>query len=128
MLFGSLAIVVTKNNCDGRPMTLRLTLSRDLRFGRLVDPDQQRALILDAELCAVTLSRDFAIIGSLAIMAQFSFRSMALRRRVFPVLLFLGAISLSRFQNSDSSQQMFYYSSGANVTSTVMPHFTRGST
>jgi hypothetical protein len=29
-------------------MTLRLTLSHDLRFGRLVDLDQQHALILDA--------------------------------------------------------------------------------
>jgi hypothetical protein len=64
-------------------MTLRLTLSHDLRFGRLVDLDQQHALILDAELCAVTLSRDFAIIGSLAVMAQFSFRPMALRRHAF---------------------------------------------
>jgi hypothetical protein len=45
--------------------------------------DQQHALILDAELCAVTLSRDFAIIGSLAVMAQFSFRPMALRRHAF---------------------------------------------
>ena len=44
--------MVTENNSDCRPMTLRLTLSRDLRFGRLVDLDQQLALILDAELCA----------------------------------------------------------------------------
>ena len=49
-------------------MTLRHYLSVILRFGRLVDPDQQPALILDAELCAVTLSRDFALIGSLTIM------------------------------------------------------------
>jgi len=34
----------------------------------------------------------FAFIGSLTILAQFSFRLMALRRRVSPVLLFLGAI------------------------------------
>jgi hypothetical protein len=30
----------------------------------------------------------FAFIGGLTVMAQFSFRLMALRRRVFPVLLF----------------------------------------
>jgi len=88
-------------------MTLRLTLSRDLRFGRLVDLDQQRALVLDAELCAVTLSCDFAFIGSLAIMAQFSFRSRTLRRRVFPGLLFVGAILLLHFLRSISSLQMF---------------------
>jgi hypothetical protein len=35
----------------------------------LVDRIQQRALKVDAELCAVTLSRDFAIIGSLAVVA-----------------------------------------------------------
>ena len=52
VLFGSLAIVVTKNKRDGRPMTLRHQVSLILRFGRLVDLDQQRALILDAELCA----------------------------------------------------------------------------
>ena len=49
-------------------MTLRLTLWRDLRFGRLVDLDPALRGVLDAELCAVTLSRDFAFIGSLAIM------------------------------------------------------------
>jgi hypothetical protein len=38
-------------------MALRLTLSRDLRFGWLVDPDQQRTLILDSELCVAALSR-----------------------------------------------------------------------
>jgi hypothetical protein len=50
-------------------MTLRLTLSRDLRFGTLDDPDPTIRGILDSELCAVTLSRDFALIDSLAIMA-----------------------------------------------------------
>jgi len=50
-------------------MTLRRRVSPVLRFGWLVDPGQQRALTVDAELCVVTLSRDFAIIGSLAIMA-----------------------------------------------------------
>jgi len=49
----------------------------------------------------------FALIGSLAIMTQFSFRSKALRRRVFPVLLFIGAILLLHFLNPISSQQMF---------------------
>jgi len=39
----------------------------------------------------------FAIVGSLAILVSYDFRSMTLRRRVFPVLLFLGAKSLSRF-------------------------------
>jgi hypothetical protein len=34
----------------------------------------------------------FAFIGSLAILAQYSFRPMTLRRRVFPVLRFFGAI------------------------------------
>jgi len=52
MLFGSLAIIVTKNNNDVRPMTLRRRVFPVLRFGRLVDLDQQLALILDAELCA----------------------------------------------------------------------------
>jgi hypothetical protein len=50
---------------------------------------------------------DFAFIGSLAIMTQFSFRPKALRRRVFPVLLFIGALILWHFLNSISSQQMF---------------------
>jgi hypothetical protein len=49
----------------------------------------------------------FAFIGSLAVMAQFSFRPKTLRRRVFPVLLFIGAILLSRLRFSISSQQMF---------------------
>jgi hypothetical protein len=38
-----------------------------------------------------------AFIGSLAVVAQFSFRPMTLRRRVFPVLLFLGALLLLHF-------------------------------
>ena len=50
-------------------MTLRRRVFPVLRFGRLVDLDQQVSLKVDAELCAFTLSRDFAIIGSLAIMA-----------------------------------------------------------
>lgn len=50
-------------------MTLRLTLSRDLRFGMLDDPDPAVHGIVDSELCAVTLSRDFALVDSLAIMA-----------------------------------------------------------
>jgi hypothetical protein len=45
------------NNDDFRPMTLRHYLSVILRFGRLVDLDQQRALILDAELCAAVFRR-----------------------------------------------------------------------
>jgi hypothetical protein len=53
-------------------MTLRLTFSRDLRFGRLADLDPAVRGILDAELCAVTLSRDFALIDSLAIMILLS--------------------------------------------------------
>jgi len=48
-----------------------------------------------------------AFIGSLATLAQFSFRPMTLRRRVFPVLLFLGAILLSRFSTPISIQQLF---------------------
>jgi hypothetical protein len=49
----------------------------------------------------------FAFIGSLAVMAQFSFRPRTLRRRVSPVLLFIGAFLLSRFPSPISSQQMF---------------------
>jgi len=49
----------------------------------------------------------FAFIGSLAIMTQFSFRSKALRRRVSPVLLFIGALILWHFFIPISSQQMF---------------------
>jgi hypothetical protein len=89
-------------------MTLRRRVSPVLRFGWLVDHGQQTCLLtLDTELCAVTLSRDFAIFGSLAVIAQFSFRPMTLRRRVFPVLLFLGADLLSRTQDSISIQQVF---------------------
>ncbi len=111
-------------------MTLRLTLSRDLPFGWLVNPDQQRALILDAELCVTMLSHDRAFFGSLAILVTNSRngRPMTLRRRVFPVLLFIGAISLWHVCESNSSLQMFYYSNGANTTSTVMPQRMRGST
>jgi len=50
-------------------MTLRPPLSRDLRFGTLDDLDPADGGILDSELCAVTLSRDFALVDSLAIMA-----------------------------------------------------------
>jgi len=50
---------------------------------------------------------DFALIGSLAIMTQFSFRPMTLRRRVFPVLLFIEANLLSRKKLSISIQQLF---------------------
>ena len=109
MLFGSLAIMVTKNDCDRRPMTLRRRVFPVLRFGWLVDHGQQTfPLTVDAELCVVTLSRDFAIFGSLAVMPLFGgFRPMTLRRRVFPVLLFLGAILLARRQKTDSIQQVF---------------------
>jgi hypothetical protein len=54
---GSLAVIVTIIKSDFRPMTLRHYLSVILRFGWLVDPDQQRTLILDAELCAAGFSR-----------------------------------------------------------------------
>ena len=81
-------------------MTLRHYLSAILRFGWLVDLDQQLVLILDAELCAVTfrvilllsvvwqswlssaldpglcavtLSRDFALYQSNHIIALFAF-------------------------------------------------------
>jgi hypothetical protein len=49
-------------------MTLRLTLSRDLRFGTLAGRYPADRGMADAELCAVTLSRDVALIDSLAIM------------------------------------------------------------
>jgi len=39
------------DNRGFRPMALRHRVSPVLRFGRLVDPDQQLSLILDAELC-----------------------------------------------------------------------------
>jgi hypothetical protein len=48
-----------------------------------------------------------AFIGSLAIVAQFSFRSMTLRHRVSPVLLFIEANLLSRIKLFDSIQQVF---------------------
>ena len=38
-------------------MTLRRRVFPVLRFGRLVDLDQRRALILDAELCAAVFQR-----------------------------------------------------------------------
>ncbi len=89
-------------------MTLRHQVFLVLRFGWLVDRDRQTCtLVLDAELCATTFSRDFTILGSLAVLAQFSFRPMTLRRRVFPVLLFLGAISLARTRIAISIQQVF---------------------
>jgi len=49
----------------------------------------------------------FAFIGSLAILAQFSGRPMTLRRRVFPVLLFLGATLLLHGKIIFSITQMF---------------------
>jgi len=49
----------------------------------------------------------FAFIGSLAALAQFSFRPMTLRRRVSPVLLFLGAIPLLHVLCPISITQMF---------------------
>jgi len=49
----------------------------------------------------------FAFIGSLAVVAQFSFRLMALRRRVFPVLLFFGAITLLHAKIKFSITQLF---------------------
>jgi len=49
----------------------------------------------------------FAFIGSLAVVAQFSVRPMTLRRRVFPVLLFLGAILLLHFLYLISITHMF---------------------
>jgi len=49
----------------------------------------------------------FAFIGSLTVLAQFSFRLMALRHRVFPVLLFLGAILLLHGKNKISITQLF---------------------
>jgi hypothetical protein len=88
-------------------MTLRRRVFPVLRFGRLVDLDQQLAVDFRCRTLCRHLSRGFAFIGSQAIMTQFSFRSMTLRRRVFPVLLFIGAILLLHFLNSISSQQMF---------------------
>jgi hypothetical protein len=52
----------------------------------------------------------FAFIGSLAVLTKvlIGFRPMTLRRRVFPVLLFIGAISFLHDSNSISIQQAFY--------------------
>jgi hypothetical protein len=49
----------------------------------------------------------FAFIGSLAVLAQFSFRSMTLRRRVFPVLRFFGATLLLHETIKISITQLF---------------------
>jgi len=49
----------------------------------------------------------FAFIGSLAVLAQFSFRPMTLRNQVFLVLLFLGAMLLLHKKNKISITQMF---------------------
>jgi len=47
------------------------------------------------------------LFGSLAILVQFDFRPMTLRRRVSPVLLFIGATLLSRFLIRISIQHLF---------------------
>jgi hypothetical protein len=60
---------------------------------------------------ASPLFSGFAFIGSLAVLTRFiepGFRSITLRRRVFPVWLFIGAPLVSRKSKPISIQQMFY--------------------
>jgi hypothetical protein len=91
---------------DRRPMTLRRQVSLVLPFVQPVGPDQQPALILDAWLCA-TAFRRISFYRQSGNRGLFSFRSITLRRRVSPVLLFIGAILLLHFFESISIQQLF---------------------
>jgi hypothetical protein len=47
----------------------------------------------------------FTLLGSLAILVSFDFRPMTLRRRVSPVLLFVGADLLSRLPKNFQSNR-----------------------
>jgi hypothetical protein len=109
LLFGSLAIPV-ENLCSG-PMTLRRRVAPVLPFGWPADPGQRRALALDVWLCVAVFGRFcfYRQSGGRDQVNNLGFRSMTLRRRVFPVWLFIGALSLSRKWNSISIQQAFYY-------------------
>jgi hypothetical protein len=75
-------------------MTLRRRVFPVLRFGWLVDPDQQLALILDAELCAAT----FRVVLLLSVVWR-SWLSSALDPR-------LCAAGFSRFC---SLSEQYYY-------------------
>jgi len=106
LLFGGLAILVNKENYDCRPMTLCHQVSLILPFGEPVGPDQINDFRRSG--FASPSFGGFAFFGSLATLAQFSFRPMTLRHRVSPVLLFLGATSLLHFLYAISITQMFY--------------------
>ncbi len=85
---------------DFRPITLRHQVSLILRFGTLADPDQHYVGFRRSR-CVPPSFDGFAIFGSLAVLVQFNFRSMTLRRRVFPVLLFFGSnYIIARFKSN----------------------------
>jgi len=92
------------------PMTLRRRVTPVLPFGRPADPGQQRALTLDVWLCVAVFGRFcfYRQSGGRDQVNNLGFRSMTLRRRVFPVWLFVGALLLSRKRNRISMQQAFY--------------------
>jgi hypothetical protein len=87
-------------------MTLRRQISLTLPFGQLVGHGQHFMLTLDAWLC-VAIFRRFCFYRQSGDHGLFSFRPITLRRRVFPVLLFIGAVLLSRIHSRDSIRQAF---------------------
>lgn len=91
-------------------MTLRRRVAPVLPFGWPADPGQRRALALDVWLCVAVFGRFcfYRQSGGRDHVNDHGFRSMTLRRRVFPVWLFIGALSLSRKWNRISMQQAFY--------------------
>lgn len=89
-------------------MTLRHQVSLILPFGQSVGLDQDYTGFRRSDFASPSFG-GFAFIGSLAALTQFSFRSMTLRRRVFPALPFLGALLLLHFLFLISITQMFYY-------------------
>jgi hypothetical protein len=77
-------------------MTLRRRVFSVLPFGQPVGPDHQLRDFRHSGFAPPSLD-GFAFVGSLAVLVSYDFRPMTLRRRVSPVLLFLGATILSRF-------------------------------
>jgi hypothetical protein len=75
---------------DFRSMTLCHQVSLILPFGSRSILTTILTVVLDAWLCVAVFWR-LCFLGSLAVLTQFSFRPMTLRRRVSPALLFLGA-------------------------------------
>lgn len=92
-------------------MTLRHQVSLILPFGKPVGPDHKICDFRRSGFASPSFG-GFAFVGSLAALTQFSFRPMALRHRVCPVLLFLGAILLLHFLFLFSITQMFYENTG----------------